>query len=205
MRFELECWLTERWSTNKSLILRARNPDDAQAWGDFVHFYKPFMLHVLRRMNVPQSDSEDVVQDILVKIWRSIASYDAEKGRFRTWLSTVVRNAVFDQFTKVGRRRELEEKEAAAFQMLKGEPASEIDRRIEQEWARHVTSLALERIQKLFSAEAVSCFTMSLDETPATAIAAELNLAVDSVYTLKSRVKARFIKEIKAIVDELEG
>ena len=104
--------MTERWSTNKSLILRARNPDDAQAWGDFVHFYKPFMLHVLRRMNVPQSDSEDVVQDILVKIWRSIASYDAEKGRFRTWLSTVVRNAVFDQFTKLAdaenwRRRKL--------------------------------------------------------------------------------------------------
>lgn len=46
---------------------------------------------------------------------------------------------------------------------------------------------------------------MSLNEVPAKEIAKKLNLALDSVYTLKSRVRARFIKEVKALMDELEG
>jgi len=46
---------------------------------------------------------------------------------------------------------------------------------------------------------------MSLNEKPAKEIAEELNLTVDSVYTLKSRVKARFIREVKAVMNELEA
>lgn len=197
--------MNEPWTTRKSLILRARNADDSQAWEDFVQYYERFIFHVLHRMNVSSSDFDDLVQNVLLKLWRSIASYDSGKGRFRTWLGVVVRNAVYDHFAETKRRRELLEQEREALQMLEQEPASEIEQLIEREWAGYVTSLALERIRKLFSDEAVKSFTMSLDGTSAKEIAAELNLAVDSVYTLKSRVKSRFIKEIKAVVGELEG
>jgi RNA polymerase sigma-70 factor (ECF subfamily) len=95
-------------------------------------------------MKVSTSDFDDLVQNVLLKLWRNIASYNPEKARFRTWLGVVVRNAV-------------------------------------------------------------KTFTMSLDEKSTNEIAAELNLSIDSVYTLKSRVKAPFIKEIKAVIDELEG
>jgi RNA polymerase sigma-70 factor (ECF subfamily) len=89
--------------------------------------------------------------------------------------------------------------------MLNETPSSEIEQRIESEWVRYVTDLALERIRKVFSGEAVAVFTMSLNEKPAKEIAEELNLTVDSVYTLKSRVKARFIREVKAVMNELEA
>lgn len=46
---------------------------------------------------------------------------------------------------------------------------------------------------------------MSLDGTSARDIAHKLNLSTDSVYTLKSRVKARFMAEVKAVIAELEG
>ena len=156
-------------------------------------------------MNVSASDFDDLVQNVLLKLWRSIASYNPGKARFRTWLGVVVRNAVYDQFAETQRRRKLLQQELEFLQMLEEEPASEIEHLIEQEWAEYVTSLAMERIQKLFSDEAVKSFTMILDGTSAKEIAEELNLSPDSVYTLKSRVKARFIKEIKAVIDELEG
>ena len=89
--------------------------------------------------------------------------------------------------------------------MLEEQPASEIERMVEQEWAEYVTNLAMERIEKVFSDEAVKSFKMSLEGIAAKEIAAKLNLAPDSVYTLKSRVKSRLIKEIKAVIDELEG
>lgn len=185
--------------------MRARNPDDSQAWEEFVRYYERFIFHVLHRMNVSTSDFDDLVQNVLVKLWRSIASYKPGKARFRTWLGVVVRNAVYDQFTETKRRRELLQHELESLQRLEKEPASEIEQLIEKEWADHVTSIAMVRIEKLFSEEAVKSFTMSLDGTSAKEIAEDLNLSPDSVYTLKSRVKARFIKEIKAVIEELEG
>jgi len=197
--------LTERWKTRKSLILRAKNADDSQAWEEFVRYYERFIFHVLHRMNVSARDFDDLVQNVLLKLWRSIASYDSNKARFRTWLGVVVRNAVYDQFRETQQQRKLLEQESNFMRMLEEEPASEIERIVEQEWAQYVTSLAMERIEKVFSVEAVKSFQMSLDGMPAKEIAAELNLAPDSVYTLKCRVKSRLIKEIKAVIDELEG
>lgn len=197
--------MNERWETRNSLILRARNADDSQAWEEFVKYYERFIFHVLHRMNVSAGDFDDLAQNVLIKLWRSIASYEPTKARFRTWLGVVVRNAVYDQFSETQRRRKLLQQERECLQMLEKEPASEIEQLIEQEWANYVTSLAMERIQNLFSNEAVRSFTMSLDGTSAKEIAAELKLSPDSVYTLKSRVKSRFIKEIKSVIDELEG
>lgn len=185
--------------------MRARNSDDSQAWEEFVQYYKRFIYHVLHRMNVSASEFDDLVQNILVKLWKSIKSYDSTKGRFRTWLGVVVRNAVYDQFTETKRQRKLMEQELELMRKLEEQPASEIEQRIEQEWAQYVTNLAMERIQKLFSEEAVKSFTMSVDGISAKEIAAELQISPDSVYTLKSRVKSRFIKEIKAVINELEG
>lgn len=190
--------------TRKSLILRAKDPQDPQAWVEFVQYYERFIYYVLRRMNVSSSDLDDLVQNVLLKLWRGIQGYDSSKARFRTWLGIVVRNAVYDHFSDTKRRRELIGQEQEVLQMLE-ESSSEIEQRIEQEWAGYVTRLAMERIEKLFSVEAVKSFTMSHAGTPADEIASQLNLAVDSVYTLKSRVKARFIAEIKAVIGELEG
>lgn len=197
--------MTDRWMTRKSLIYRAKNPDDSHAWEEFVQYYQRFIFHVLHRMNVTANDFDDLVQNVLLRLWRSIASYEPSKSRFRTWLGVVVRNAVYDQFTETQRHRKLLQQESECLRMLEEEPTSEIEQLIEQEWANYVTSLALERIKRLFSNEAVRSFTMSLDGTSAKEIAAELKLSPDSVYTLKSRVKSRFIKEIKAVSDELEG
>ena len=201
----METRLNERWATRKSLILRAANSDDTQAWSDFVRYYEKFIFHVLHRMNVSTSDFDDLVQNVLLKLWRNVASYDPEKARFRTWLGVVIRNAVFDHFTETRNHRELQQAELEFLQTLEQDSSSEIEQLIESEWAQYVTSLAMERIKKLFSQEAVKSFTMSLDGRPATEIADLLNLSTDSVYTLKSRVKSRFIKEIKAVMDELEG
>ena len=197
--------MNDRWKTRKSLILRAKDESDTDAWDEFAKYYERFIYHTLHRLNVSTSDFDDLAQNVLVKLWRSIATYNPDKGRFRTWLGIVVRNAVYDHFTQTQRRRELLDQEREILHTLETSPASEIEQRIEQEWANYVTRLAMERIKNLFSVEAVQSFTLSLDGKPAEEIAAELNLAIESVYTLKSRVKARFIKEIKAVMNELEG
>lgn len=38
----------------------------------------------------------DVLQEVFVKIWRSIGQYDAGKGRLYTWMLNIARNAAID-------------------------------------------------------------------------------------------------------------
>ena len=51
------------------------------------------------------SDTElanDVLQEVYIKIWRQIESYDATKGRLFTWMLNVARNASIDTVRSKG-------------------------------------------------------------------------------------------------------
>ena len=41
--------------------------------------------------------SEEVLQDVFLKIWNNAPSYDANKGRFFTWILNIARNASIDK------------------------------------------------------------------------------------------------------------
>ena len=40
--------------------------------------------------------ANDILQDVFIKIWRQIESYDTTKGRLFTWMLNVARNASID-------------------------------------------------------------------------------------------------------------
>lgn len=143
--------LGEEWATRKSLVMRAKAADDAAAWDEFVKYYERFIFHLLHGMKVPMHDFDDLVQTVLVKLWKSLRSFDHEKARFRTWLSVVVRNAVWDYFAEGRRRSKLMENNRDFVEVLDATPPSEIEARIAREWVQYVTQLAMERIQKVFS------------------------------------------------------
>lgn len=41
--------------------------------------------------------SEEILQDVFLKIWNNASSYDPEKGRFFTWVLNIARNASIDR------------------------------------------------------------------------------------------------------------
>tara|TARA_R100001369_G_scaffold20091_1_gene36661 strand:- start:140155 stop:140682 length:528 start_codon:yes stop_codon:yes gene_type:complete len=43
------------------------------------------------------SVSEEVLQDVFIKIWNNASSYNPEKGRFFTWVLNIARNASIDK------------------------------------------------------------------------------------------------------------
>lgn len=57
--------------------------------------------------------SEEVVQDVFMKLWTQKGTYDESKGKFSSWLLTVVRNAAIDLMRKKkDTPYELEERDA---------------------------------------------------------------------------------------------
>jgi RNA polymerase sigma factor (sigma-70 family) len=197
--------LSEEWKTRQSLLMRAKDPTDEEAWAEFVKYYEKFIYHLLHRMNINADDFNDLVQDVLVKLWKNLKSYEVTEAKFRTWLARVVRNAVYDYFSREKRRSAAMEKEQEITRRLYDTSASDMEAMIEREWITYVSGLALDRMRMVFSGDAVHVFTMSLDGASTEEIAKKLNLKTASVYTLRNRVKARYIKEIHALMVQLEG
>ena len=54
-------------------------------------------------------DAEDLVQDVFLKIWRSVGSYRAQRASVRTWMLSVVRNQGIDRLRSQAPHRRTQE------------------------------------------------------------------------------------------------
>lgn len=190
--------------TRYTLLKRACNLRDEQAWEEFVGHYHRFIFYILNELGVASGDIDDVAQQVLVSLTKDLANYDRTRARFRTWLSTVIRNAALAHFRKKRNRQS----RITLFGEEQGLEAlaqeSEINQRIEKEWEAYVASMAMERVREVFKGQAIEVFEQSLDGRASAEIAESTGLSVASIYTLRKRVKKRLYLEIRALVTELE-
>ena len=92
-------------------LREARSGVDDVAWARFVDMYGPVVHHLVRLLSpgISDADTDDAVQDVFVKLVNVLRSgaYDSEKGKFRTYLSTLVRRLLVDRYREaVARRRD---------------------------------------------------------------------------------------------------
>lgn len=202
---------SEEWYTRRTLIERACDQDDDHAWEDFVQYYKSFLKVVLNHLKLNQEDLQDVTQEVLIKLWKSLKNfeYNPEKARFRTWLNRMIRNAVIDFYRKKNRITQKEshslddESLPEELQVLE-ESSNEIDDFIEKEWRVHISNLAMDNVEKSFSGHAVEVFKRSLDGQSPVEIAEAIGIAESSIYKLRKRVEQRLVLEIQNLKKELE-
>jgi len=92
-------------ATSHTLLVRLKDPNDQEAWNDFVERYAPRIFSWCRQYSLQDSDAADVTQEVLAKLVETMRhfSYDPGQGRFRGWLKTVTANAVRD-LARTGKR-----------------------------------------------------------------------------------------------------
>ena len=191
----------EDWSTRKSLLIRASDPEDHKAFEEFVYYYKNFISMVFAKLGVSDNQSGDLLQDLLLKLWKDIGKFDSgrENSNFRGWLSVVIRHDVYRFFKK-----NKKEHEALANIPLTSKSESEVDKLIEDEWKAYVTNLAVAKLKEHFDGNAMQIFQMTLEGKSGAEIAEKLQLAENSVFVIRSRVKARFQSEVRQLRSYLE-
>lgn len=191
--------------TRHSLIRRACNPGNDQAWEDFVGRYRRFICYILHEIGISKDDVDDLCQQVLLSLTQSLPSYDRSRARFRSWLGAVIRNSAFTHLRTLKRRGIYLTKFGEQMVVKDSQDVpGELDALIESEWKTYVSSLAMGRVRSVFQGQAMDAFEMGLDGRSADEIAEATGLAISSVYTLRKRVKKRLYLEIRALTAELE-
>ena len=82
------------------LILRRCLAGDAAAWEDIVHRYERRIYNICYRFAGSAEDADDLTQEVFIKMYKTLNSYDVERGAFLTWVTTITRNLLVDHFRK---------------------------------------------------------------------------------------------------------
>lgn len=191
-------------NTRYTLLHRALDTGDEEAWEQLVAHYRRFIYYILNELNVNASDLDEVCQQVLVALTKDLPKFDRDKGRFRSWLSAVIRNTAGSHFRTQCRHRSKLASLRTELECDCFTSASGLDHRIEREWTAYIATQAMERVKACFKGNAIDVFEQSLNGLSASDIAGRTGLTVASVYTLKKRVKKQLCIEIMDLTAELE-
>lgn len=73
---------------------------DATAWEEIVRLQHRRIYNLCYRFTNSPDDAQDLTQDVFIRVYRTLGSYDVEKGAFTTWLTTLTRNLLVDHFRR---------------------------------------------------------------------------------------------------------
>lgn len=80
----------------EQIVLKFQNKD-IKAFEQLYHSYKESLLGVIFAIVKDEKLAEELLQDVFVKAWQHAETYQAEKGRFFTWMLNIARNAAIDK------------------------------------------------------------------------------------------------------------
>lgn len=77
-------------------LVESLKKKDQQAYSYLYDNYAGALYGIIIKMLHKEETAQDLLQEVFVKIWRNIDSYDPGKGRLYTWMLNITRNAAID-------------------------------------------------------------------------------------------------------------
>lgn len=189
--------------TRASLIARVKDPRDAEAWSRFVDVYRPVIYRLARKRGMQDADAEDLTQEVLTAVAKAVERWepDPRRGRFRTWLARIAKNAVTNALTRARPDRGGGENDGASRLEQHPDPCS--DDELQREYQRSVFRWAQEQIRREFRASSWAAFQRTTVEGQSVEQAAvALGKSAGAVYAARSRVMRRLKEMVRRYEDQ---
>jgi RNA polymerase sigma-70 factor (ECF subfamily) len=187
--------------TSLTLMMRLQQESsDSPLWDQFVERYRPMIRAWCLKWHLQESDADDVVQDVLVKLLAAIQKFKYDPARsFRAWLKTVTQNALCDF---VAARKKAPAPIAASIELLSesDDARSDLEQRLEDAYDSELLELAIERVKQRVKPATFEAFQLTVIEGSSGASAAQrLQIPVAHVFVNKHRVQKMIQDEVKRL------
>jgi len=83
-----------------ALLVRRCVGGDAVAWEEIVQRFHRRIYNVCYRFSGDPDSAQDLTQEVFIRMYRTLNTYDSGKGAFMTWVTTITRNLLVDHFRK---------------------------------------------------------------------------------------------------------
>ena len=97
-----------------ALLVRRCVAGDAVAWDEIVQRYHRRIYNICYRFAGSADDAQDLTQEVFIRMYRTLNSYDVGRGAFMTWVTTLTRNLLVDHFRKTKHDRLTDSLDASA-------------------------------------------------------------------------------------------
>jgi RNA polymerase sigma-70 factor, ECF subfamily len=194
--------------TRATLLLRIRDPQNKEAWREFIDLYHPLISAVASKFGLQSADAEELSQNVLMTVMQKQEQYrpNGQTGSFRRWLATVARNAAISQLRSRNRLPVIGGTDA----MLRiheqvPAPADDMQTEYLQEEQKQLFAWASEQVQSRSDPTTWSAFwlttitQLSVEET-----AKQLNMTTGQVYVARSRILKRLRETVQQYTDLIE-
>ena len=88
-----------------SQVVRSCMDGDSGAWAELVRTHHRRVYALCYRFTGNSADAEDMTQDVFLKIYSNLASFDMARGSLQVWITTMTRNLLVDNFRRTKNQR----------------------------------------------------------------------------------------------------
>ena len=168
--------------------------EDEARWVRFFDLYQPVIRHFAQAAGA-KTDSEDVAQDVLVKLVEVFrrGTYTPEKGRFRAYLAAITRREVINRWQKAQARAEGRHVPIDDVQLAVPPEAAAM---LDAKWrlAQHAAAVEHVLTKTALSDRDRAVYRAYVQEgRPIAEVAAEFKLSRNSVSQIKTRIDKRIV------------
>ncbi|MPY87778.1 MAG: sigma-70 family RNA polymerase sigma factor [Luteitalea sp.] len=168
------------------------------AWEAIVRQHWRKVFNVAYKFVGKHDEAEDLTQDIFLKIFRSLATFD-RRANFQTWLISVARNLCIDHYRSVRKERATIAREIDASTMPAATPDASPYARLEHDDQRALLRRALDR---LVPALRSAVLLRDIQEFSYQEIAEHLDLPEGTVKSRINRGRLELTRQIKRLQAE---
>lgn len=88
-----------------SEVVRRCMAGDSGAWAELVRTHHRRVYALCYRFTGNAADAEDLTQDVFLKIYSNLSSFDTARGSLQVWITTMTRNLLVDNFRRTRNQR----------------------------------------------------------------------------------------------------
>lgn len=136
---------TNQHHANTELMRRMVAGEEA-AFASFYRRFSPGLFSMIYQILQDQKESEDILQEAFVQMWKKAATYDSSRSGLFTWAVMISRNKAIDRLRAGQRRFRTAEAAATELSIVPPESVKQADEMLDQSEERGRVRAALTKL-----------------------------------------------------------